>query len=52
VTVLLHVPATASPQENPVLGTVIDLPIVCFIIGIAPWLFVGGVAAFGAWRKL
>jgi hypothetical protein len=39
-------------EENPVLGSVLDLPLVCFIIGIAPWLFIGGIAAIGAWRKL
>ena len=33
-------------------GSVLDLPLVCFIIGIAPWLFIGGAAAVGAWRKL
>jgi hypothetical protein len=35
-----------------VLITFIDLPLMSFIIGIAPWLFIGGVAAFAAWRKL
>lgn len=34
------------------LGTFIDLPLMCFVIGIAPWLFIGGFAAIGAWRKV
>ena len=32
-------------------GTTIDLVWVGFTIGIAPWLFIGGAAAIGAWRN-
>ena len=34
------------------LGSFVDLPFMCFTIGIAPWLFIGGFAAIAAWRKL
>ncbi len=33
-------------------GSFLDLPFMSFVIGIAPWLFIGGAAAFMAWRKL
>jgi len=35
-----------------VFGTPIDLPLVGFIIGIAPSLFIGGIAAICALRNL
>jgi hypothetical protein len=35
-----------------VTGSFVDLPLMSFVIGIAPWLFIGGAAAITAWRKL